>query len=169
MTKPGFFCKSIQGLGTTCRTDICIAMAGTGRVESIIDTKKLMFLGRLVRINNQTLANQLFQARAIQFLVHKCKDFNTTEPLGFIPDVVRILNKYDLQMHWERLMASGFTEFPLQSKWKKLVKIAVKDYEQRAWTERIASDSDFSEFRNIHKDISTPARIWTFSKKHPES
>ncbi len=162
-----FHCKTIQGLDYRTRSDICLAMAGTIRLQGLIAIRKLSFLGRLVWLSDGLLSSKIFRARALQYIAYDLMEVRVTRQYGFIPDITKLLYRYDLQEHWEKLISSGFKDFPTQQQWKNIVKKAVYAHEQREWVTRTQQDLDFSVFRNIHNKIFNPAKIWKFGLSNP--
>ena len=162
------FCsKQLQCVGNRCRSDICTSLIGLCRIQAGIDIKKLMFLGRMARLPDDTLAKRMLKARALQFIVLKSTKSTSVTQRGYIPDIVQVLNKYNLESYWEKLITSDFEDFPAQHIWKRLVKKTVKDYEQGAWERRINADSDFDLFHKIHDKINEPAAVWKLARRHP--
>ena len=73
------------------KTNICLAILGVKSVECIIDKCKLLFLRRLCITPYTTSVKTLFLHRLIclkESVIDKCA--------CFIPDIIRILNKYEL-------------------------------------------------------------------------
>ena len=58
-----FNAKSNQGFSRQTRTDICLGLLGWTSIESLIDIKKLQFLGRLCRLSDQSLTARIFITR----------------------------------------------------------------------------------------------------------
>ncbi|PJE77716.1 hypothetical protein CI610_03357 [invertebrate metagenome] len=84
---------------------------------------------------------------------------------GFIPDIVRILRKYDLFN--QLLQYTSDTVFPSSSKWKSIVYKAVFNWEELMMYNRMNNDSDFSRFMLI-QDVISPHILWTVALKFPE-
>ena len=165
-----FCCKNMQGLGQRCRSDVCTAMLGSMSIEAMVDVKKLTFLGRIVNLQDSTLANKVLRSRILQFECHKYIQNGTVTfyQVGFVPDMIRLINKYDLSSFWDKYISSGFQEFPAQTVWKQLVKKTVFECEQKSWEMRTIEDATLEVFRKIHNTVNKPAKIWTFAKKYPQ-
>jgi len=88
-----FVCKSIQGLPRLTRTDMCSSLIGWRSAESLIDERKLLFLGKLMVMKISMLPKQIFLTRTMEF-GYGC----VSNSLGFIPDIHRlpVLLKYGL-------------------------------------------------------------------------
>lgn len=85
---------------------------------------------------------------------------------GFIPDVVRILKKYNLEQHILSFMENG--TFLSKHTWKCICKRAVSLYEETAWSARIAISDDCTRFRKIHTELK-PSILWEAAKRHPNT
>ena len=62
-----------------------------GTIESIIDYRKLQFYGQLCRLSFQYLAKDSFHHRLLRYIN------NDRQCLCFIPDIYRLIRKYNLQ------------------------------------------------------------------------
>jgi hypothetical protein len=112
-----FCAKIIQGFGKITRTDICLSMLGWLPVQSEIDKRKLGFLQKLCSMPNNLLSKQIFNARLSMFVI-RYDDIQK----GYIPDIFKILKKYDTLQFIVKYIDSG--TFPNKQTWKKLVKKA---------------------------------------------
>ncbi len=163
-----FCCKIIQNLDKRCRSDMCRSMVGLYQMKGQIDLRKLIFLGRIVWLPDRAQAKRIFKQRALQYLVYNGLECDNSLQMGYIPDIVNILYKYQLEEHWERYIKSGFQEFPMYSIWKGLIKKAVQTYEQNEWTKRTEGDQDFQLFKQVHNDIRKPIHVWQYALRFPE-
>ena len=145
---------------------MCIAMAETIRLQGMIAIRKLIFLGRLIWLDEDLLSSKIFKARALQYISYDFMEVRATRQLGFVADVVFFMRRYDLIEHWEKLISSGFKDFPSIQRWKLIVKKAIYAYEQHQWDIRTQQESDFIVFRKIHGKINTPAKIWKFANSN---
>lgn len=68
-----------------------------------IDVRKLQFLGRLCRLNPKMLTKNIFLTRLFSYF----HDLSTNQ-LGFIPDIMSILQSYDLTDHLWTFLDDGF-------------------------------------------------------------
>ena len=89
-----FSIKNIQGLPKRTRTNICLGLTGTTSIESIIDMYKLYFLCHLQQTSTWTLVYKVVTSRLLCFK-NKC----VQTAFGFIPDIHRIMCKYQLLNH----------------------------------------------------------------------
>ena len=62
-----------------------------GTIESIIDYRKLQFYGQLCRLSFQYLAKSICHHRLLRYIN------NDRQCLGLIPDIYRLIRKYNLQ------------------------------------------------------------------------
>ena len=87
------FCiKHMQSLGVYTRTDIALGLLGMFPIEAEIDLRKLILFGQLCRLNTRFWGKTLFLIRLSSFQI--CP----SNQMGFIPDIVRLLNKYHLRI-----------------------------------------------------------------------
>ena len=87
-------------------------------------------------------------------------------PHGFIPEVTKSLEKYDLISYLNEFVDEG--TFPSKMVWKKTVKSHVLDYETNAWWNRMLTSRDFELFRSAHSEL-TLSNIWRVAQLRPDS
>ena len=103
------FClKYMTNLSKRTKTNICLASLGVKSVECIIDKCKLLFLRRLCITPYTTSVKTLFLHRLIC-----CKGSVIDKCAGFIPDILRILNKYKLSAFIEKYIKDGYPPPPM--------------------------------------------------------
>ena len=120
------FCiKYMQALHFSVSTDFALAALNIASIETIIDYRKLQFLGQLCRLSNKYLAKNVFNNRLIRFMKF---DYCF---MGFMPDIYRILQKYHLLEVLHVYLISG--TFPSKHVWKRtLVQCVLNtDYQNR--------------------------------------
>jgi hypothetical protein len=83
--------KRIQGLEPNTRSEAALGSLGLWSMEGQIDKAKLLYFSRLCLSSVTMTAKQIFINRLFSYLANPTK-----QKLVFIPDIVRILNKYDL-------------------------------------------------------------------------
>lgn len=145
-------CKNSLNLPKFCRSDICESFFGVLPIEAEIDTRKLLFLGRLCRLHSTTLTKKMFAIRLYSFIYNLAQ-----KQKGFIPDIFDIIQKYELTDHLKQWLHDG--SFPEKITWKKIVRTAVSTLYKSQRQTRISSDSDFFTFRLIFDDID-PSSLW---------
>ena len=70
--------------------EITLSLLGCRQIESEIDYRKLSFFGQLCNLNVDFVAKKIFNDRIIRY------DENPNKKKGFIPDIYRLLCKYNL-------------------------------------------------------------------------
>lgn len=153
-----FIVKSMQGFNFRTRTDMCTSLIGWFSIEAYISVKKMLFLGRICRMDVGYLTREIFIKRLFEFnLSHFSR--------GFIPDIVNVLQKYNLFYVLNEFLNIGV--FPNKSQWKILVNDHVKSYEQTKLCERMNIDTDFSRFILLHNKIQ-PYSVWKLALRFPQ-
>ncbi len=109
------FCvKYIQNLNMHTSTDFALVTLNMTSIETIIDYKKLQFLGQLCNLPCKFLAKSVFTHRLVRFLnMHK-------QHAGSVPDIYRLLQKYNLANVLKTYAETG--TFPSKSSWKLMLK-----------------------------------------------
>ncbi|KAI8484277.1 hypothetical protein Bbelb_380620 [Branchiostoma belcheri] len=74
-----------------------------------------------------------------------------------------LAEEYHLTEHLEKYWLT--TEFPSKVEWKRIVKTAVRNKEERDW---IAAHSDRTRLYRIHKTNTQPHKLWALARKHPK-
>ncbi|VDI63094.1 Hypothetical predicted protein [Mytilus galloprovincialis] len=156
-----FVCKIIQGLPKRTRSDKCTSLLGWFSVESIINRCKLLFFGRLCRLKSSALPKRIMISRLMEFK-HKC----VPEQLGFIPDIYKAAEKYNITDYIVNFANTG--SFPSKKLWSVIVNQNINASEETWWSYRISCDNDFYMFRHIHSAIK-PHKAWTIAKQFPET
>ena len=154
-----FIVKCIQGLEKRTRTDMCVSLLGWTSIESYINIKKLLFLGRIYNIDNSMLVHKIFLTRFFMF------NINNGKQQGFIPDIVSILRKYSLYETFVNFVKMG--SFPGKLTWKKIVYENVYRTEESVWLERMNNDKDFFRFKFVHSKIETHY-LWKLAILYPQ-
>jgi hypothetical protein len=141
-----YVCKYVHGLPKLTRTHKCITLLGWTTIECYIDSKKLLFLGRLCNMPSRFLPKQIFITRLLLYL-NNCKTISGS----FIPDIIKTVRKYDLFSYVDNFVKTS--SFPSSKKWKYLIKSSVIAYEEHCLHERSNIDTDFAYFRLIQERI----------------
>ncbi|MES9903946.1 MAG: reverse transcriptase family protein [Sedimenticola sp.] len=156
------FCiKVAQSFQKFTRTDCALGMLGTCSVESHIDAQKLNFFGTLCRCDNSNITKYLFTHRLFQYMTNSCH-----VQLGFVPDLFRILEKYNLSDSVHSFADNS--QFYSKRLWKRKYKDAIQDTEERHWIQNMINDEQFTRFRNIQTKL-TPSNIWFAALEYPSS
>ena len=105
---------------------LLLKISNLNSIESEIDLKKLLFLGRLITEPNMSaVVKGLFRSRAASFFE---ADFT---PIGVLPSICEALNKYDLFHYFHSWFLDS--TFPSYSHWKSIVKTKIRERESREW------------------------------------
>ena len=86
-----FNAKRLQGLPKNTRSEAVTGSLGLWSMEGQIDKVKLVYFGRLCNMNAFLISKQIFVGRLFSYLSDPSK-----QRLGLIPDIIRILEKYNL-------------------------------------------------------------------------
>ena len=155
------FClKYMTNLSKRTKTNICLASLGVKSVECIIDKCKLLFLRRLCITPYTTSVKTLFLHRLIF-----CKETVIDKCAGFIPDIIRILNKYELSAFIENYIKDSY--FPPKCIWNHIVKNSINRYCASAWTQSVTNDPAYNRFAAIHRDITQPLLLLKTASRYP--
>ena len=158
------FClKRMQGFKTATRTNMVTAMLGTLDIQCEIEKRKLMFLQRICSLDKDTQARQVLIFQLHAFMINNC-----TFKHGFVPDIVKILTKYNLDSYLHTFLQEGI--FPEKKPWRAITRNALWTVQNNCWLSNVQVDEDFQRFRNIFTHgISIPSKIWIAAKYYPHS
>lgn len=122
-----------------------------------IDARKLLFFGRLCRMDPRCLTKEIFIPRLFSFL----SDLTPTQQ-GFIQDILSILQKYNLTLfvHFCDWLQSGSS--PSKHSWKSIVKSTVNSFFYYQRYARASTDPDIRIF-NLVFQCSNPHTIWSYA------
>ena len=134
--------KQILGLPKLTRSDICEQLLDILPISAEIDYRKLLFLGRLCRMNTDYLSKKIFTSRLFSFLYQL-----TENQTGFIPNVFSLLSYYHLSSYLDTWISTG--AFPSKPLWKSVVRTAVYENKTSQRSNRTNSDPDFARFNAI--------------------
>jgi len=138
--------KRIQGLPTSTRFDM-ESMLGLNRLPAQIESRKLMFLHKILSLASNSVTKNIFIRKLILFINN-----NTLVSMGFISDICNILFKYNLLSIVNNILVPD-PNIPSKNEWKKTVKIAISERESHDWDQRMSLDRDFTFFRILHPCI----------------
>ncbi|KAI8510836.1 hypothetical protein Bbelb_117520 [Branchiostoma belcheri] len=125
--------KRMQGMHPRTGTIDSLGSLGMFTMRAIIDKHKLCFFGRLANLPFTTLVKKVFLFRLYSHLLMRTQ----RSTRGFINDIFRVAEEYHLTEHLEKYWLT--TEFPSKVEWKRIVKTAARNKEERDW---IAAHSD---------------------------
>ena len=151
------FCvKHMQSLNLRTRTDVTLSLLGIFPIEIDIDFRKLTPFGQFCRLNSNIWVKTVFLNRLTSYIA-KCNH----KQEGFVPDVVRLLEKYQLIDILYTYIEKG--TFPTSFAWKRLLKSKLHHSAISTWNSRTLTH-DFCRFRDIHFEY-TPHWVWYLSKE----
>jgi hypothetical protein len=133
-------------------SDISESLINVQYISAEIDTRKLLFLRRLCRLDYEALPKKIFLTLLMSFMLDLSNKRN-----WFISDIVTIIHLYDLANYLQDLLYNGI--FITKDTWKKIVTRAVKSSYDKDRERSISYYSDFSFFRKIYSKF-MPASIW---------
>ncbi|KAK3088399.1 hypothetical protein FSP39_018702 [Pinctada imbricata] len=147
-----FICKNALDLPRRSRSDICEGLFDVLPIHYEIDKRKLLFFGRLCRMDNSLLPKKIFLTRLFSSIEN-----TERKHTGFIPDILKTLSRYNLEECLRSWLSEGF--FPGQDEWKKTIRLTLTNKFVQDRELRMRGDHDFDNFRDIFVD-SSPASIW---------
>ena len=105
-----------QGLLPGTSGSAACGLLGLYSVETEIDKRKLYFVARLINMRPGLPCRRLFFTRLIRW-----KWENTNMVTEFIPDIIKLLEKYNLLDYMLQFLKTN--QFPTKQNWKNIVKI----------------------------------------------
>lgn len=154
------FCiKRMQGFHRRTRSDVACGMLGCLSIESIIDKRKLIFLGSLCRLSANFTAKSVFL-----FSLYRHVLFPRPNSIGFVPDLLRILEKYNLGKFVKTFLEEKI--FPPKIVWKSVVNEAVSNVELRDWIMRVSADASLTCYRSLLGNLE-PSITWLLAREYP--
>ena len=102
---------------------------------------------------------QLFVKRLCRFSNHvaKCSQ-------GFVADVVKILQKYNLQCYLMKYIDTG--DFPSELFWKRLVRNTIQSDQVQRWQAKMTSTPELYYYSIIHHNFK-PLDLWYTALRNP--
>ena len=113
-----------------------------------------MFLHKLMSLPSGSVSRDIFIKKLILFV-----NDQSCVTLGFIPDICKMLFKYDLHDIVNNLL-SPLHVIPSKYEWKSRVKSSILRCETDLWDQRMAASNDFIFFRILHPTIE-PSIVYT--------
>ncbi|KAH3796441.1 hypothetical protein DPMN_150009 [Dreissena polymorpha] len=136
------FClKHIQGLPRNTATNFTLCAIHAVPMETIVDYRKLVFLGQLCNLPNTYMAKHLFNSRLLYY-----ENFDKQHH-GFIPDIRALLCKYELHHILDQYIAEGL--FPVKSVWKTMLRRHVTQKKECKSVSRVFREVPLSWLINI--------------------
>ena len=139
---------------------LLLKLAGLNSVESEINLRKLLFLGRLITEPNMAPAvKTIFISRA------KCLFDNNVDSLGVIPSIHGALCKYGLIEYLNTWFHNS--TFPSYNSWKVIVKNKIIEAEFSSWS-KFCSDHPLMYLANACLNNVSPNQFWAISQSYPD-
>lgn len=154
-----FNAKRIQGLDPMTRSEAATGSIGLWSMEGTIDKAKLIYFGRLCRSREILLSKRIFTARLSSYILEQAK-----QRLGFIPDIIRALNKYSLTNYLTTYLDEHL--FPSKLSWRKIVYDGIEEIEIDKWKNGMLHKSELRFYRRIHRNLK-PLDLWEVAKRNP--
>ena len=153
--------KVTQNLATRTRSDMVSATLGLFPISAIIDRSKLLFFQGLCKMPSHYACKEVFLTK-----LH-LHDLNTDcVSKGYIPDIMQVLEKYDLKHHVKEYIKTGY--IPSRQNWKSLVDINISYYENNQYCQRTNNDPEYKLFREVMPTISA-SPLWRAAWEIPNS
>ena len=151
------FCiKYIEHVPTYTKTDVCMSLLGSRNIEFEIDLKKLNFLGQLCRLHTNHISYRIFTERLKAFSV------NGSVKMGFIPEIDRLLKKYNLLSYLTKFLETG--SFPSKLVWKSTIHRTVTSVAEAEWFNRVNSCTNLRNFLQVKPILQLPTEIVYLSR-----
>ena len=154
-----FAAKKIQGLCSTTRSEAATGGIGLSTIEGYINKAKLFFLYRIMKSPSTTIHKYLFITRFSSYL-----NKLVAKPLGFIPDIFRILEKYGLLDCIDNYLADG--TLPSEHEWKTLVKERLARNQSDIWLKGVSEKPELINYGKVHANLQ-PLNLWEVAKRNP--
>ena len=154
-----FVLKYIQSLHRNTNTDFALFTLCSVPLETIIDYKKLQFLGQLCRLPNKYLAKQVFNQRLIRY-----NNFDH-QTAGFVPEIYRLVVKYGLNDVLERYVRTGL--FLEKYIWKNTIKLYIIRRVNSDQLQRMCERNTSECVQNCLRELN-PISIWSTARHSPQ-
>ena len=106
-----------------------------------------------MRLHENSASKQIFIRRLFAYL----NNITDRAPLGFMPDIVNVLARYNLSSYLEKYITDYI--FPATAIWKRTVKYALFQHQVKSFQHALEADTDFIRFKKIHGFIK-PSILW---------
>ena len=154
-----FASKRVQCLDVGTMSEAAVGNLGLWTVQAHLDKMKLCFLWRLIHSHTSCCEKKIFVKRLCSFSYG-----SRQKMLGFIPDIYRILGKYDMLSYLESYIKHG--TFPSKPAWKQLVIRTIAHLENLCWQNKTAARDDLSIYRRVHTEL-CPLGLWECAWRNP--
>ncbi|ESO99262.1 hypothetical protein LOTGIDRAFT_173750 [Lottia gigantea] len=124
-----------------------------------INYEHLKYGGQLIHLNPVCAPYKVFITRLLEY-----RHGTSSTTTGFVPDVVRILEKYRLKNHLLTYFKNYI--FPSKSVWKKIVRHQIKVIETERRIQSLNDDPELEMFNQIQPDV-TPHSVFQIWRSKP--
>ena len=161
MEKCHRFCiKFMQRLPSRTRTAVALGMIGQLSLISEIDRRKLVLLGQICLLPTCYRVKWIFNARLLSYV--NCP----TNQVGFVPEVILLLCKYDLMSVMDSYLKSGI--FASKYEWKRLVKCGISKAEAKLRDELVNDPvRRFYDINPVACDRHNSSVVWEICRLDP--
>lgn len=141
-----FAAKRFQGFPMTSHCEGALGSLGLWSTMAWVDKAKLTFFASLCRSSPSLLHKQIFIKRIYAYL-------GGAAPIsmGFVPDIISILQKYELYNYLEDYLNNGV--FPSKAVWRNLVTRRIHDREEQSWRQRMLTKPNLVHLSQGHTHL----------------
>ena len=133
-----YVAKSTQSLPIRTHDEIAWCLISWATMESIIDSRKLSYIGRIIRKSPGSVIKQVLMTRAYDFITANAERKIKTKV--FIPDVFAICKKYEMFEYIDIYLKGG--TFLEKRQWANIYKHNVKSAEKEVWRQNMQMKDD---------------------------
>jgi len=126
-------------------------------IHGLIKERKLMFLHKLVSLDNALVVKKVFISRLYEHIVFQNKD-------GFVPDIFQIAREYGLSAFLINYGRGHIIDVPSKAAWKSNVKDAIKSLEFTKNLDNLLEKRDSSRFIRTMHSTENKLRLWQVMK-----
>ena len=132
---------------------------GIEPIEVLIDKRKLLLFGQLCNAHCHFKFKTMFVNRLAMFMN------NPRNCTGFMPDIYRILGKYNLLYVLRNFLEKA--DFKSIESWKRTVKLSIKRYVDHEFKVNLEANASLFQFETIQSEF-MPCSLWHFSRIYRE-
>jgi endonuclease/exonuclease/phosphatase family metal-dependent hydrolase len=126
-------------------------------IHGLIKERKLMFLHKLVSLDNALVVKKLFLSRLYEHIIFQNKD-------GFVPDIFQITREYGLNAFLINYGLGQIIDIPRKAAWKSTVKNAIKSLEYTRNLDNLSEKKDSSRFIRTMHSTENKLLLWQVMK-----
>ena len=155
-----WFLKKLLYVPNFAPSRLLLKFSDLNSIESEIDLKKLLFLGRLITESKMApVVKSLFLTRVESY-------FSSNYPsTGVLSSICDALRKYDLLQFLES--GHSLSIFPSYTEWKSIVKSRIRMHESDIWDEFCIKHPGFLVAQAFFKNV-TSDQFWSIADLFPD-